>query len=115
MGEFYGLLTAEDRSLTSKAQSLRRHNRLPYRARKELQNIVQLMQCYLRTVELEMRAAEEPLRSDLDVKGLRAQLLGRIEELEEREREKEELLAGAAAVAEEHGLDVGPLRAVLGS
>jgi hypothetical protein len=43
--------------------------------------------------ELEMRAAEEPLKSDLDVKGLKAQVLDRIEELEEREREREELFA----------------------
>ena len=89
-------------------------DRLPYRARRELQNVVQLLQCYLRAVELEMRAAEEPLRSDLDVKGLRTQVLGRIEELEAREREKERLLAGVTAVAEEHGLDAGPLKAVLG-
>jgi hypothetical protein len=32
-----------------------------------------------------MRAAEEPLRSDLDVAGLKAQVLERIEELEARE------------------------------
>ena len=32
------------------------------------------------SVELGMRAAEEPLRSDLDVKDLRAQVLGRIED-----------------------------------
>ena len=62
-----------------------------------------------------MRAAEEPLRSDLDVQALRAQVLGRTEVLEEREREKERLLAGVTAVAEEHGLEAGPLRAVLGS
>jgi nucleotide-binding universal stress UspA family protein len=88
-------------------------DRLPYKARRELQNVVQLLQCYLRAVELEMRAAEEPLKGNLDVKGLRAQVLERIEELEAREREKEELLAGVTAVAEEHGLDVGPLRVVL--
>src|SRR4028119_1995268 len=80
-------------------------DRLPYRARKELQSVVQLLQCYLRAVELEMRASEEPLRSELDVKGLRAQVLGRIEELEAREREKEALLAQVDPVAEEHGLD----------
>jgi hypothetical protein len=68
-------------------------DRLPYRARRELQNVVQLLQCCLRAVELEMRAAEEPPRSDFDVEGLKAQVLGRIEILEEREREKEELLA----------------------
>jgi hypothetical protein len=84
---------------------------LPVRARRELQNVVQLLQCYLRAAELGMQVAEEPLRSDLDATGFRAQVLGRIEELEEREREKEELLAGAAAVAEEHGLDVGALKA----
>jgi hypothetical protein len=37
-----------------------------------------------------MRAAEEPLRSDIDVKGLRGQVLERIEELEARECEREE-------------------------
>ena len=68
----------------------------------------------MRAVELEMRAAEEPLRSDLDVQGLRAQVLARIEELEEREREKEELLAQVDVLTEEHGLDAGPLKAVLG-
>jgi hypothetical protein len=88
-------------------------DRLPHRARKELQNVVQLLQCYLRAVELEMRAAEEPMRSDLDVKGLRAQVLARIEELEAREREKEELLAGVTAMAEQHGLDAGVLKALL--
>ena len=43
---------------------------LPVRVRKELQNVVQLLQCYLRAAELEMRTAEEPMRSDLDVAGL---------------------------------------------
>jgi hypothetical protein len=38
------------------------------------------LQCYLRAAELEMRAAEEPLRSDVDTKGLKAQVLGCIEE-----------------------------------
>ena len=60
-----------------------------------------------------MRAAEEPLRSDLDVAGLRAQLLERIEELEAQEREREELLAGVTAMAEDHGLDAEALKAVL--
>ena len=68
-------------------------DRLPHRARRELQTIVQLLQCYLRAAELEMRAAEEPLRSDLDAAGLKVQVLGRIEELEAREREREEMLA----------------------
>jgi hypothetical protein len=36
-----------------------------------LQNVVQLLQCYLGAGELEMRATEEPLRSDLDAKGSR--------------------------------------------
>jgi hypothetical protein len=89
-------------------------DRLSHRARKELQSVVQLLQCYLRAVELEMRAAEEPLSSDLDVKGLRGEVLRRVEELEEREREKERLLAGVTTMAEEHGLDGGALKAVLG-
>jgi hypothetical protein len=47
-------------------------------------SMVQLLQCYLRAAELEMRAAEEPLRSDRDVKGIKAQVVRRIEELEAR-------------------------------
>ncbi len=90
------------------------HGVLGSRTRRHLQGIVQLLQCYLRAVKLEMRAAEEPLSSDLDVKGLRAQVLERIAVLEEREREKGELLAQVDAVTEEHGLDVEALKAVLG-
>jgi hypothetical protein len=88
-------------------------DRLPPRVKKELQNVVQLLQCYLRAVELGMRAAEKPMRSDLDVKGLRAQVLERIEVLEEREREKEEMLAEVTAMVEEHGLDTRILGTVL--
>ena len=89
-------------------------DRLPHRARKELQNVVQLLQCYLRAVELEMRAAEEPLKSDLDVAGLKAQVLGRIEELEAREREREGLLAGLVPAMEAMGFDTGPVKAIMG-
>ena len=61
-----------------------------------------------------MRAAEEPLKSDLDVKGLKAQVLGRIEELEAREREREELLSELVPAMETRGHDTGPLKAVMG-
>lgn len=54
---------------------------------------MQLLQCYLRAAELEMRAAEEPLRTNLNMKGLKTQVLERIEMLEEREREREDLVA----------------------
>ena len=86
---------------------------LPVRVRKELQNVVQLLQCYLRAAELEMRAAEEPLRSDLDVAGLKAQVLGRIEELEARERERKELLSELVPAMEARGYDVGVVKAVM--
>jgi hypothetical protein len=46
--------------------------------------LLQLLQCYLTAAELEMRAAEEPLRSDFDVAGLRTRVLERVEELEAR-------------------------------
>ena len=81
-------------------------DRLPPRVRKELQ-------CYLRAAELEMRAAEEPLKSDLDVAGLKAQVLGRIEELEAREREREELLSELVSAMEARGYDVGVVKAVM--
>jgi uncharacterized protein (UPF0335 family) len=74
---------------------------------------VQLLQCYLRAAELEMRAAEEPLKSDLDAAGLKAQVLGRIEELEEREREKEELLSELVPAMEAQGYDAGAVKAVM--
>jgi hypothetical protein len=89
-------------------------DRLPPRVRKELQSVVQLLQCYLRAAELEMRAAEEPLRSDLDVAGLKAQVLGRIEELEAREREREEILSELVPAMEVRGHDVGAVKAALG-
>ena len=77
---------------------------------------VQLLRCYLRAAEdLEMRAAEEPLRSDLlDVAGLKAQVLGRIEELEVREREREELLSELVPAMEVRGYDAGAVKAVMG-
>ena len=89
-------------------------DRLPVRVRKELQSVVQLLQCYLRAAELEMRAAEEPLKSDLDVAGLKAQVLGRIEELEAREREREELLSELVPAMEARGYDAGAAKAVMG-
>ena len=70
--------------------------------------------CYLRAAELEMQAAEEPLRSDLDVAGLKAHVLERIEELEAREREREELLAELVPALESRGYGAGALRAVVG-
>jgi hypothetical protein len=76
--------------------------------------VVQLLECYLRAAELEMRAAEEPLRSDLDVAGLKAQVLGRIEELEAREREREEVLAKLMPAMEARGYDTECVRAVMG-
>lgn len=87
---------------------------LPLRVRKELQNVVQLLQCFLRAAELEMRAAEEPLKSDLDVAGLRAQVLERIETLEEREREREKILTELVPAMEARGYEAGSVKAVLG-
>lgn len=87
---------------------------LPYKVKRELQNIVQLLQTYARLAELGMRAAEEPLEGDLDVGGLKAQVLGRIEALEEREREREELVAELVPLVEASGYDTEDLRAALG-
>jgi hypothetical protein len=89
-------------------------DRLPVRVRKELQSVVQLLQCFLRAAELEMRAAEEPLQADLDVAGLKAQVLERIEVLEEREREREELLAEVVPLMESRGYDTQAVKAVMG-
>lgn len=89
-------------------------DQLPVRVRKELQNVVQLLQCYLRAAELEMRAAEEPLKSNLDVSGLKTQVLGRIEELEARELEREELVAELVPEMEAMGYDAGTVKAVMG-
>jgi len=75
---------------------------------------VELLRCYLRAAELEMRAAEEPLRSDLDVTGLRAQVLGRIGELEARERERKELVAELIPAMETQGYDPMPIREAMG-
>ncbi len=88
-------------------------DQLPVRVRKELQSVVQLLQCYLRAAELGMRAAEEPLRSDLDVAGLKAQMLGRIEELEAREREREELLSELVPAMKARGYEAGAVKAMM--
>lgn len=61
-----------------------------------------------------MRAAEEPLQADLGVAGLKAQVLERIEVLEEREREREELLAELVPAMEARGYDTGAVKAVMG-
>jgi hypothetical protein len=90
-------------------------DRLSVVVRKRLTEIVQLLQCYLRAAELELRATEEPLKSDLDVAGLKAQVLGRIEELEAREREREALLSELIPAMETRGYDAGGVKAVLGS
>jgi hypothetical protein len=89
-------------------------DRLPLTVRKRLTEIVQLLQCFLRAAELEMRAAEEPLKTDLDVAGLKAHVLERIEVLEEQERERQELLAELVPAIESRGYDAGALKAVMG-
>ena len=61
-----------------------------------------------------MRATEEPLRGNLDADGLKAQVLRRIEELEAREREREELLSELVPAMEAQGCDTGAVKAVLG-
>jgi uncharacterized protein (UPF0335 family) len=61
-----------------------------------------------------MRAAEEPLRTDLDVKGLKAQVLERIEVLEQRESEREDLQAKLVLAMEASGYDTGAVKAVMG-
>jgi hypothetical protein len=89
-------------------------DRLTLRVRKRLTEIVQLLQCYLRAAELEMRATEEPIKADLDVKGLKAQVLERIEVLEEREREREELLDKLVPAMEASGYVTAAVKAVMG-
>jgi uncharacterized protein (UPF0335 family) len=56
----------------------------------------------------------KPLKSELDVAGLKAQVLGRIEELEARERERKELLAELVPAMEARGYDAGAVKAVIG-
>ena len=89
-------------------------DRLSLTVRKRLTEIVQLLQCYLRAAELEMRAAEEPLKTNLDVTGLKAQVMERIEVLEERERERQEILSELSQAMKARGHDPTPLRQVMG-
>ncbi len=49
------------------------------------------------------------------MRGLREQVLGRIEGLEEREREKEDLLAELVPAMETQGGDTGALKVVTSS
>jgi hypothetical protein len=55
-----------------------------------------------------------PLRSGLDVKRLKARVLGRIEELEAREREREELVAEFVPAMEARGYDTGVVKVAMG-
>ncbi len=87
---------------------------LPVRVRKQLQSVVQLLQCYLRAAEIELRVAEEPLKADLDVAGLKAQVLERIEVLEEQERERREILSQLIPALEARGHDAGAVKVVMG-
>jgi uncharacterized protein (UPF0335 family) len=48
------------------------------------------------------------------VAGLKAQVLGRIEELEAREREREEILSELVPAMEARGYDAGSLKEVVG-
>jgi hypothetical protein len=57
-----------------------------------------------------MRTAEEPLKVNLDVARIKARVLGRIEVLEEREREREELLTEVVLAMETRGHNTGRLR-----
>lgn len=52
------------------------------------------------------------MRSDLDVKGINTQVHGRIEVLEERERE--ELVAEFVPAMEARGYDTGVVKAAMG-
>ena len=61
-----------------------------------------------------MRAANEPLGSDLDVAGLKVQVLGRIEELEAQERERKELLSELVLAMETRGYDTEAVKAAMG-
>jgi hypothetical protein len=62
----------------------------------------------------EAYAAEEPLKADLDVARLKAEVLERIEELEEGEREREEILSKLVPAMEARGYDTGAVKAVMG-
>ena len=75
---------------------------------------MQLLQCYLRAAELEMREAEGPLKADLDVAGLKAQMLERLEVLEEQERERQEILSELIPALEARGYDTEAVKAVMG-
>ena len=89
------------------------NDRLSVVVRKRLTEIVQLLQCYLRAAELEMRAGEEPLGSGLGAASLKSQVLGRIEELEAREREREEILSELVPAMEARGHDTGTVKEVM--
>ena len=60
--------------------------------------------------ELKMRAVKEPLRRNLDAARLKAQVLGRLEELEAREREGEELLTELVPAMRTREYDPTPIR-----
>ena len=104
----------EVRDLIRELLTILLSDELPLRVRKELQSVVQLLQCYLRAVELEMRAGEEPLKEGLDVAGLKAQVLKRIETLEEQERMRKETLSELIHALKAHGYHTHDVKAAFG-
>ena len=84
-------------------------NRLPYDVRLELQSLVGLLQSYARLTTLQMESSERPLDDGpRDACTPKCESLQRIEELEERERERETELAEIRSLAKEVGFQLPP-------
>jgi hypothetical protein len=63
---------------------------------------------------LTFEAAEQPLDANLDVAGLKEQVLGRLETLEKREREWQELLIEIVPLMGAREYETGSLSAAMG-
>ncbi len=92
------------KDLTLELVTLLVNNRLGF-AYNYLTYVIQLLNTYLRSTEIQLRLEERPLNEAyLDVGTLKTQILERVEELENRESERQEHLSGLAHIAEEYGL-----------
>lgn len=67
-------------------------NDLPFGVNTYLKEIVRLLECYIKSCELQIRLGEKPFMETPDVSALRVEVLQRIEELEQAELEQAETI-----------------------
>jgi hypothetical protein len=86
-------------------------NELHPTVRKNLQNLIQLLQIYARLAELEIAAEEKPRKDDVSLpESTKEQVREWVEDEEAKAREREELVEDLSQAMKAHGYDPAPLQ-----